>query len=367
MEEQKEKKKPNGGEAPANSKNGAGIARKKKLVLNLEEKIKKSKTVLIASIKNLPSSQYQDIKKKLRGKAEIIVIKKSLVLRAMDKVEKGALKNLKEKIGADVAVFFSELDAFSLSGLLSENVSPAKAKPGDLAPEDIVVEPGPTELIPGPAISELSSVGLKVAVEGGKIAIKKGATIVKKGEKIGLAQASVMGKVGIEPMKVGFEPIAAYDSNDDKTYFEIKIDKKGTLEGLREAIGKAFSFGIGIGFVSKETVGYYIARAGLEEKALAKLVEEKAGKEEISNDKDSVGGAGDEGESKEEQDDKTPPSGGEEEKVEEAKAAGDKDEKKEEASEASGGKGEGKNDEVENKESVKKEENSDDKQEKKDD
>ena len=83
---------------------------KKKIVEDLADKIKSSKTVLIASTKSLPSSQFQEIKKKLRGKAEIKVYKKSAVIRAINKVKKGALQNLKENIGADVAIFFSDID-----------------------------------------------------------------------------------------------------------------------------------------------------------------------------------------------------------------------------------------------------------------
>ena len=245
---------------------------KLKLVAELADKIKESKTVLIASTKGLPSSQFHEIKKNLRGKADIRVAKKSIVIRAIGKVEKGALQNLKSHIGADIALFFSSLDAFELSALLSDNQSSARAKAGDIAPEDIVVEPGPTDLLPGPAISELSSVGLKVVVEGGKLAIKQGAIIVKAGEPIKENAASVMAKLGIAPMKVGFEPIAAYDAREEKIFSGIKIDKKKTLEELRESIRKALGFAVNVKFPTPETVRYFISRAGIEEKALIAII-----------------------------------------------------------------------------------------------
>ncbi|MBS3089181.1 50S ribosomal protein L10 [Candidatus Pacearchaeota archaeon] len=253
---------------------------KTKLVDELVKKIKKSKTILIASTKGLPASQFQKISKSLRGKAEVLVVKKSLMIRAIEKVEKGALQNLKKSIGSDVAIMFSELDAFELSGFLSENQSPTKAKVGDIAPEDIKVEPGPTDLMPGPAISELSSVGLKVSVENGKLAIKQGAVIVKEGEEINEKVAGVMTKLGIAPMKVGFIPVAAYDSESDMVYTEIKIDKAGALEILREAISKSLGFAVNVGYVCEKTIGYFIARAGLEARAL----------ENLSNNQNSEGG-----------------------------------------------------------------------------
>lgn len=245
-------------------------------VAQLTKAIREHETLLIASTHGLPSSQFHEIKKKLRGTAEVCVAKKSLVMRALDAVNDEALKALKTEIGADVALFFSDLDPFALSGLLADNQSPAKARAGDLAPEDIHIEPGPTDLVPGPAISELSGVGLKVAVEGGKLAIKQGATIAKQGEPIKENVASVMGKLGIMPMRVGFEPRAAYNAQDKKVYVGIKIDKKGTLEALREAIGKSRGFAITIKYVSKDTVPYFISKAGLEAQVLQKILDAKS-------------------------------------------------------------------------------------------
>lgn len=250
----------------------ANLTDKKKIVSSLVDKIKHSKTLLIVSTKNLPSSQFHSIKKNLRGKVDIRVAKKSLILRAISSTEKGALQNIKEYITADIALFFSDLDAFELSGLLADNQSPTKAKTGDIPFEDITVEPGPTDLIPGPAISELSSVGLKVAVEGGKLAIKQSVVVAKKGEPIKENVASVLSKLNIFPMKVGFIPVAAYDSVSDQVYANIVIDKKSAFEELRSAIGKSLGFAAKIGYVCKETISYIFAKANAEEKAIESLI-----------------------------------------------------------------------------------------------
>lgn len=247
------------------------------LVKEIAEKIKKNKTFLIASTKKLPSSQFHEIKKNLRSKADIKVARKSSVIRAIDSIGKPGISALKNSIIADVALFFSNADAFELSGILMDNQSPAKAKAGDIAPEDVKVEPGPTDLIPGPAISELGSVGLKVAVEGGKLAIKQPATIVKAGEVIKPNVASVMAKLNILPMKVGFEPLVAYDSSEDKVYIGIKIDKAGTLNDLRIAIGKARGFAVNLAYVCKETISSLIGKAAMQEKAIIKLTTTKEG------------------------------------------------------------------------------------------
>jgi large subunit ribosomal protein L10 len=243
-----------------------------KLVQEIAGNIKNSRTLLIASTKGLPSSQFHEIKKNLRGKASIKVAKKSIVLRAIDAVGKDSLSKIKENVGADIALFFSDLDPFVLSGMLADNKSATKAKAGDIAPEDINVEPGPTSLVPGPAISELSGVGLKVAVEGGKLAIKLSHTIVHAGEPINEKVAGVMAKLDIKPMKVGFEPVAAYDREDDKVYVGIKIDKKGAYDELREAIGKALGFAVSRVYVCTESLRFILAKAAAHESAIANLL-----------------------------------------------------------------------------------------------
>lgn len=250
-------------------------ADKVKLVEELAHKMKSSKTLFVASIKGLPASQFQRIKKKMIGKAEVVMAKKTILLRAIEKTDKPKLQEFKELIIADTCLMFSQLDAFQVASELIDNQSAARAKAGDIAPEDIHVEAGPTDLLPGPAISELGSVGLKVAVENGKLAIREGRVIVKAGEVINQKVAGVLGKLNISPMRVGFIPVGAYDAESDKIYTEIKIDKAGALEELRIAISKSLGFAVNIGYTVKETISYFITKAAMQEKAIERIYESK--------------------------------------------------------------------------------------------
>ena len=247
---------------------------KKRLVKEIALMMQRNRTVLLASSKGLPGMQFHEIKKKLRGAAELKVAKKSTISKAIEATEKGALQNLKSYLQSDYVLLFSDIEPFELSSMLIDFQSSRRAKAGDIAPEDIEVEPGPTELVAGPAISELSGVGLKVKVTEGKLEIIKGAIVARKGEAIKANVASVLGKLNVSPMKVGFIPIAAYDGKDDKIYADIVIDKMGTIESVREMIQKALGFAIAIKYPTQKTVKYFIAKAAAEEKALARLVQQ---------------------------------------------------------------------------------------------
>ena len=244
---------------------------KKKIVTDLKDLLTTKKTILISSIKNLPAAQFQQISKKLRGKALVKVPKKSLITRAIDATENKELEKLKEIIDADTAIMFSDLDSFELAGELLKNKSPAKAKTGQEAPEDIKIDAGPTELIPGPAISELGAVGLQVEVKDGKISIRESKVIVKQGEAIKQAAADIMSKLDIKPFSIGFVPLGAFDTQEKKFYAEINIDPEGTLNDLKSSHEKALAFAVERGYTSPDTIKFILGKAHSHGKALDAL------------------------------------------------------------------------------------------------
>ena len=251
---------------------------KTKTVKELVELMKNKKTILVASIKNIPASQFQEIGKKLRGKAIIKVPKKTLTLRAIEESKLKESKKFEENIIESIALLFSDLDAYDLAAELIKNKSPAKAKTGQIAPVDIEIPEGPTELVPGPAISELGALGIQIQIKDGKIEIKQAKVIAKEGDKISQSAADLMSKLDIKPFSIGFTPLVALDNEKGVLYAEIKIDVEATVENLKDSFGKALAFAVSIGNTNEDTIKFLLAKALSHEKALEKLtpvVEEK--------------------------------------------------------------------------------------------
>jgi len=242
---------------------------KKAKVAELAEAMKK-KTVMVVSIKGLPSAQFQEIKKKLRDRAQIQVAKKSLVRFALDHCGIKELHELVPFVEDSTAILFSDSDAFEISGVLAQEKSPAKAKAGQIAPIDIEVQAGPTELLPGPDISALSGVGLIPKVEDGKIAIQQDKVIAKEGDTITEALASIMAKLDIIPFEIGLEPVAAF--MDGNVYTDIKIDVDGVVGDLENAFGRALPFAVAIGYVVPETLDPILGAAKAHEGVLTRAV-----------------------------------------------------------------------------------------------
>jgi large subunit ribosomal protein L10 len=258
---------------------------KEKAVNKLIDRMQHAKTVMVVNIKGLPSKQFQDIKKTIREQVDIQVFKKNIMRRAIEKFGKESILPLEEKISENCAIAISNLEGYELAGILAQKKTPVAAKAGQEAPEDIEIKAGPTDLVPGPAISELGAVGLQIAVEDGKLSIKASKVIVNKGQTINAEVASVLQKLNVLPFTIGLNPLAVYDVEEEKIYSDIKIDSEEAAMNLSSAAGKALGFAQKIVYFCKETIGYLLAKANANEQALAKLKpKEEEKKEEPKTD-----------------------------------------------------------------------------------
>ena len=242
--------------------------KKVKAVQELAEKIKKSNTLMIVSIKGLPSRQFQEIKKSIRDHALIQVAKKNILNRAIKELKKDSINGLEPFITESCAFAISDVEGFELAALFAKKKTPVFAKAGQIAPIDIEVKDGPTDLVPGPAISELGALGLQVAVENGKLSIKTAKVVVKQGNIINEATAAILQKLAIHPFSVGLDPVAFYDIKTEKIYKDVKIDEEGAATELREAAAKSLGFAQKIVYYCKETIGYLLFKGTIQAKAL---------------------------------------------------------------------------------------------------
>jgi large subunit ribosomal protein L10 len=245
---------------------------KKEFVKELTSLIKKNRTLLIVSIKNIPASQCQEITKKLRGRAIVKVPRRKLIMRAVEASGEAEAKGLEPKIKENIAVLFSDMDCFDLSAELVRNKIPSKASAGQEAPEDIEIPAGPTDLVPGPAISELGAVGIQIQIDKGKINIKESKIVAKKGQKITGPVADILSKLDIKPFSINLVPLAGYDSKEKKVYLDISIDTEKTLNELKESFGRALPFAVEIGYTSEDTIKYLLQKAEMKSKAMETVV-----------------------------------------------------------------------------------------------
>jgi len=228
----------------------------------IKDLFKKYDTITIADLTNLPSATLQKLRKKLRDKIVVKVSKKNLINLAIDQIKDKDLTGLKTSLENSIPVLIlSNEDPFKLYKLIKENKSSTFAKPGQVSPKDIIVQAGPTNFTPGPIIGELGAVGLQTGVEGGKIVIKKEKLIVKANEIIKQEIASVLSKLGIEPIEIGLNIVASYKDNVVYDKSLLDVNEESYINDLILANAQAFILAEKINYLSKDNIRLLLKKA----------------------------------------------------------------------------------------------------------
>jgi len=225
---------------------------------------------------SLPSMQLQKMRFKLKPEVLIKMTKSRLLKLALEqvKVKKPGIESLEKYIKYNIPILlFSREDSFRLSKKLIKNRSAAPAKPGQIAPYDLIISAGPTEFTPGPIIGELGQAGLKTAVEGGKIAIKEDKVVAREGAVITDKIASILAKLGIQPMKIGINLLATYDRGMIFEKKVLDIDEEQYINNIKLAASHAFNLAFKIEFPTKENIKLLIKKAELESLVLESKVD----------------------------------------------------------------------------------------------
>ena len=261
--------------------------KKKNEIKQLKDLILKHSVIALGDITSLPSKQFQNIRKNIKNKVVIRVTKKRLIKKSIDSVKEKDLKPLEKYLeGSMPVLLFTDEDPFRLYKLLKKSKSKAAAKPGQKAPVDLIVEAGPTNFTPGPVIGELGQAGIVAAVEGGKVVIKREKILVREGEIINEKQASILAKLGIEPMEIGLNLRGVYDNGILYDKSSLDFDEEQLLNDIKLAHRNALGLALKAGYITKETIKLMISKASSQARALESKLDLKF--EEVDSEKKNI-------------------------------------------------------------------------------
>lgn len=244
---------------------------KKELIKELVSLMDKYTIVGVVDMENMPTPQLQKMREQLRDKVVIKMSKKRLMKIALDEAKKKNkdIDALNNHMKGMPALLFTNDNPFKLFKTLQKNKSTTAAKPGQIAPKDILVKEGPTPFAPGPIIGELGALGIKAGIDGGKVAIKADKVVVKEGEVIDQKTASILSRLKIEPMEIGLDLVATYEDGTIFTKDILSVDEKEFIDKISQGAKWAFNLAIEIAHPSKETIEFMITKAYRESETLS--------------------------------------------------------------------------------------------------
>ena len=236
---------------------------KKEEVKELKGIIGEYDVVGIVDLVNIPAKQLQEMRKSLKGKAVIRMSKINLINLALEdcNAEKTNIIDLSEHMDGQIAIIATEMNPFKLYKILEDSKTQAPAKPGTIAPDDIIVPEGDTGFEPGPFLGELQQVGIPAKIDKGKICVQKETVVVAAGEEVSKQVAATLSRMDINPMEVGIDLKAVYEEGSIYTSDVLAIDEEQTLADVQNAFKKAFNLSVNAAIPTKETTSTIITLA----------------------------------------------------------------------------------------------------------
>ncbi|EHP86589.1 ribosomal protein L10 [Methanotorris formicicus Mc-S-70] len=242
-------------------------------VNTLKELLKSKPIVAIIDMMEVPARQLQEIRDKIRGKMILRMSRNSLIIRAIQELSEETnnpeFAKLTDYVEKGAAILVTDMNPFKLYKELEASKTPAPIKGGAIAPCDIKVQKGSTGMPPGPFLGELKSVGIPAAIEKGKIAIKEDKVVVKAGEVVSHKLATVLSALGIKPIKVGLNLLAAYEDGIIYTPDVLKIDEEEFISKIQNAYMHAVNISVNAAIPTKDTIELLIQKAFLNARAVS--------------------------------------------------------------------------------------------------
>jgi len=246
---------------------------KKKEVEELAELIKKYPVIALVDVAGVPAYPLSKMRDKLREHALLRVSRNTLIelaiKRAAQELGKPDLEKLIDHIQGGAGILATDMNPFKLYKLLEQSKTPAPAKAGAAVPHDVVIPAGPTSLAPGPLVGEMQALGIPARIEKGKVSIQKDYTILKAGEIITDQLARILNALGIEPLEVGLNLLAAYEDGLVYTPDVLAIDEETYINMLQQAYMHAFNLSVNTAYPTSQTIEAIIQKAFLGAKNVA--------------------------------------------------------------------------------------------------
>jgi len=218
----------------------------------------------IVEIDNVGSKQLQDTRKTLRGQAEVLMGKNTMMRKCLkefvDENPDSPVGKLIDCCRGNIGFVFTNGDLGEIRAVLEANTRPAPAKVGAHAPVDVVVPKGPTGCDPGQT-GFFQTLQIATKITRGQIEMVNDTHLITAGDKVTASQAALLQKLDIAPFSYGVNLKMVYDNGSlfDAKVLEITDDVLAAQ--FCEALGVLASISLAAGYPTQASVPHSIVNA----------------------------------------------------------------------------------------------------------
>ncbi|MFQ5969113.1 MAG: 50S ribosomal protein L10 [Nitrososphaerales archaeon] len=228
---------------------------------NLIELSQKHKVIALIKMERVRATQLMQVRKKFRDELKIMMIKNNVAKKALVNIKVKGMDRLMESLEGQRAMVFTDMDPFKLYLALDKSKIYLPAKGGDVATEDVAVSAGNTGIPPGPVLSEFKEAKVPTRIDSGSIWIAEDTVVAEPGQVISHKLASLLGKLGIKPVKAGMSIYLALQEGVVYRDEDLRIDIEQVAQELLTSFNAALSLAVNASYATKESIEHLVRKA----------------------------------------------------------------------------------------------------------
>jgi len=238
--------------------------RKSEYFEKMKELLSTYTKAFVVEVDNVGSSQLQNTRKGLRGTAEILMGKNTMmrkVIREFVEENPGTpVAQLENICRGNVGFVFTSGDLGAVRETLEGNVRPAPARVGAVAPIDVVVPKGPTGCDPGQT-AFFQTLQIATKITKGQIEMTNDTPLITAGDKVTASQAALLQKLDIEPFTYGLVLKAVYDNGSVFDAKVLDITDDVLAAKFTTSLSVIASLSLALGYPTQASVPHSVANA----------------------------------------------------------------------------------------------------------
>jgi len=227
--------------------------------MKIEQLFEKYTRLFVVHADNVGSKQMQETRSALRGKAEILMGKNTMMRKAIrGQIAKNPnLEKLLPQIVGNIGFVFTSEDLTEIRDTLLSNKKEAPAKAGAIAPLDVFVPPGNTGQGPEKT-SFFQALAIPTKIAKGTIEILSEIHLIHKDDKVGASEAALLQMLKIRPFHYGLIINAVYDDGSIFSPAVLDITDDDIVKTFCSGISNIAAVSLAIGYPTTASVPHSI-------------------------------------------------------------------------------------------------------------
>jgi len=238
--------------------------RKAEYFEKLKELVTNYSKCFVVEVDNVGSKQLQSTRKDLRGKAEVLMGKNTMMRKCLkDYVEENPgspVEKLIDECRGNDGFVFTNGDLGEIREILESNTRPAPARVGAVAPCKVVVPKGPTGCDPGQT-AFFQTLQIATKISRGQIEMVNDTDLIEEGDKVTASQAALLQKLSIMPFTYGVVLKSVYDNGSLFNAKVLDITDDVLAAKFSEALKSLAALSLILGLPTQASVPHSIANA----------------------------------------------------------------------------------------------------------